>query len=148
MSPAKSNAHKKAQDVQRHIADGRIFINVYEPRWPDKSHYTSGGILIPDTAVSGAAVKDNNDNIKKPDKQSVFGVVIACGRMVERTTLVPLKGDDATPLPKGSLVKVIQTSVDWQVAPGQMAYNTYDIQEWLLPGEELEPSIWGENPPL
>ncbi len=77
-------------------------------------------------------------------------MVIACGKLINRQNTEPFSDDKQRdfPLPTGSLVKITQTAIDYQICPGQDSFNTYDAQEWLLPGEELEPSIWGENPPL
>lgn len=144
MTPAKK---PHTADVVRHIADGRIVIQRYDPKWPEQK--TAGGLVMPETVVAGRAVTNGKGEIIKADKQVVFGVVIACGKLINRQNTEPFPEDKQRefPLPTGSLVKITQTAIDYQICPGQDSFNTYDTQEWLLPGEMLEPSIWGENTP-
>lgn len=132
---------------KRHVADGRIFLREYDPVWPDSLKKTEGGILLPDSVVSGTAVMNKAGDMLKPDKRTIFGVVTGCGYRANRTTVerLPMDQQDGFPLPDGSLVK-LSRAVDHRIAPNEESQNSWDLHEFLLPNEWRDPKIWGEVP--
>ncbi len=131
----------------RHVADGRIFMREYDPVWPDSMKVTAGGILLPDSAVDGSAIINKNGDMLKPDKRTIYGVVTGCGFKANRTTTerLPMDQQKDFPLPVKTLVK-LSRAVDHRISPGEESQNTWDLHEYLLPGEYRNPEVWGEGP--
>lgn len=138
-----------SQTQPRRVGDGRIFIKEYTPKYPETLLRSSGQhgkqILYTDAYLLGRESVNAKGELIKVDKRVVYGVVTACGTLVNRSTTErfgPEKQGDF-PLPSGTLVKVSKASADWRTAPDEDSYPTYDVIEWLLPGEHRKPELWG-----
>lgn len=129
------------QPALRRLNDGRIYVREFTP--PTKEIKTAGGILIPTASVRGEGYRKVNEQhqevIVELDKSCVYGRVTACGMKANRSNCVAvpkeLQGD--FPLPPGTWVKISGSAKNtaYKVSAEEMAYNTWDVQEWVLPSE-------------
>lgn len=121
--------------AKRNVADGRVFIKEFQPSFETVS---AGGIVLTESAVLGkASLSRDGQRVLTPDKSVVYGVVTGCGLKAERSSIKPIPREDQGdfPLPIGTLVKVSKASADHVVSPGELAFPTWDVLEWVKPGE-------------
>ncbi len=107
------------------VMPGYCIFEQLEPRFPEKSkHATINGkatnILLPDQAARG-----NYDH-----SDTIYGRVIQCGELADRTTCHPFPEDIQSrygyPLPRGAFIVCRRASLH-KVGPNEDGINTWDI---------------------
>ncbi len=155
----------KPDNPKRHVRPGRIFIHEYTPQYPDSLMYSQGVFtdrFTPDAKNLGIyrtldsllgrenirrytdqRTGETKTEVLEPCKKIIYGVVTACGIECSRnSTDANVYQDPNFPLPPGTLAK-ISNAVDHRISPRETGFNTWDILEYLLPGEPRNPEIWG-----